>query len=239
MWGMSNVLCLARLAIPAILLLLIGSGCSQLSKLAGDSNQERAEVLIQKAGKSFAESDLRKNADYLKEAAALDPHNRNVWWKLCEAYQLTEELDLAVKACEQQLVLNPSSSSHNGLGLVHLAKKDYARAASEFEKAAANSDTPAIHWNYVWALLCAKQYAKAVPASLRLLDLSKDIKEGGGPVPNPTQNAYEMLGVAYAGTGRQAEAQDAFSKAGEKSCEMGTDKEGDLVLLTCPLIPHV
>ncbi len=206
------------IAVPALVTVLLSAGCSQTSNAENGSKQERAEALIQRAGKSFADSDFRKNLDLLKEAAATDPQNIRVWWKLCEAYQLTEELDLAVKACEQQLTLHPSSISHNGLGLVYLAKKDYAKAASEFEKAASDSDVPVIHSNYVWSLLCSKQYAKAVPASLRLLEFSKD------------SDAYARLGVAYAGTGQSDAARNAFQKAGWKSCEMEKDEKYDLVL---------
>jgi Tfp pilus assembly protein PilF len=206
------------IAIPTLVAVLVSSGCSQASNSENGSKQERAEALIQRAGKSFAGGDFRKNVDLLKEAAATDPQNIRVWWKLCEGYQLTEELDFAVKACEQRLVLDPSPIAHNGLGLVYLAKKDYAKAASEFEKASANTEDPSFYDNYVWSLLCSKQYAKAVPASLRLLELSRD------------SSAYARLGIAYAGAGRQKEARDAFKKAGSESCEMGKDEKDDFIL---------
>jgi Tfp pilus assembly protein PilF len=213
------------IAISVLVTGLVSSGCSQASNPENGSNRERAEALIQRAGQSFAGGDFRKNVDLLKEAAAIDPQNVKVWWKLCEAYQVTEELDLAVKACEQRLTLDPSHIAHNSLGLVYLAKKDYAKAASEFERAAANTDDTSFYSNYVWSLLCSKQYAKAVPAALRLLELSED-----NPQPDTPQDAYERLGVAYSGMGQNDAARDAFRKAGCKSCEMGEDEKHNMVL---------
>jgi Tfp pilus assembly protein PilF len=204
------------IAIPALVLVMVLPGCSQASNAEDGSNQERAENLIRMAGKSFAGGNFRKNADLLKEAAATDPQNIRVWWKLCEAYQLTGELDLAVKACEQQLSLHPSSSSHNGLGLVYLAKKDSAKAASEFEKAAANTDDQSYYSNYVWSLLESKQYERAIPVAQRLVELNKND-------PHELKTAYHWLGIAYMKTGQKDKAQESVRLAYGKNCSMDKD----------------
>ena len=82
-----------RSFVTAAFVLVVSASCgSQTSK------RETSETLIRQAAASFAAGDFQKNADLLSQAAGTDPHNPKVWWKLCEAYQLTEELDLAVKA---------------------------------------------------------------------------------------------------------------------------------------------
>lgn len=206
-----------------VLTLATSSGC-QISNT--ESKSEAAEVLIRQAAASFAASDFRKNADLLKQAADTDPGNRKVWWKLCEAYQLTEEMDLAVKACKQELSLHPSSSSHNGLGLVYLAKKDYPQAASEFEKAASDSTISVIHSNYVWALLESKQYERAVPAAQRLIEVSKT----DPPELKTTQSAYHYLAIAYTKTGQLDKAQEAVHNGYGANCSMEKDDKEDLVV---------
>jgi tetratricopeptide (TPR) repeat protein len=163
----------------------------------------------------------------LKQAADTDPNNRKVWWKLYEAYQLTEEMDLALTACKQELSLHPSSSSHNGLGLVYLAKKDYVQAASEFEKAAADSDVSQIHSNYVWALLESKQYKRAIPAAQRLVEVSK----ADPPELKTTQGAYHYLATAYMKTGLTDKAQEAVRNGYGVGCSMEVgDKPEDSVV---------
>lgn len=104
-----------------------------------DTKREQADALIQKAFERFAEEDFKGNVQVLKEAATIDPTNPKVWWKLCEAYQLTEEMTLAIDACKRNIEINPDGTSHNSLGLVYLAQKNYPHAQQEFEKATASS----------------------------------------------------------------------------------------------------
>jgi Tfp pilus assembly protein PilF len=207
-----------------VLIVAASSGC-QISNT--DSKNEAAETLIRQAAASFAAGDFRKNADLLKQAADTDSNNRKVWWKLCEAYQLTNELDLAVKACKQELSLRPSSSSHNGLGLVYLAKKDWPQAAFEFEKAAGDSNISQIHSNYVWALLESKQFERAIPAAQRLVEVSKT----DPPELKTTQSAYHYLAIAYMKTGRADKAQEAVRSGYGADClmEVGDKPEDSMV----------
>jgi tetratricopeptide (TPR) repeat protein len=205
---------------------MLSSGvvCGGISWLP--SPQAKSEALMRESDESISVSDYKKNLAIMKNAAAVDPENPQVWAKLCEAYGLTGEIDSAIKACEHRITLDPTESPYNSLGLTYEEKKDYASAASAFEKATSHSANAAIQWNFVWALLCSKQYEKAVPAGQRLLEISKNIKEGA-PVPDPQQNAYEMLGVAYKGIGKTKEAQAAFQNAKVQSCEMGKSEKGD------------
>jgi tetratricopeptide (TPR) repeat protein len=101
------------------------------------SNHPKAEALIAEAWKSFLAEDFRRDVDLLKEAAAIDPTNKSVWYQLCQAYEHTREPELAQKACERDVALNQSASSYNSLGLILLEEKDYSHAAPAFEKAAA------------------------------------------------------------------------------------------------------
>jgi len=208
-----------------ILIAAISSGC-QTSNRGDNSKSQVAETLIQQAAASFAAGDFRKNADLLKQAADTDRDNRKVWWKLCEAYQLTEELDLAVKACKQELNLHPSSSAHNGLGLVYLARKEYPQAAIEFEKAAADSNISAIHSNYVWALLESKQYQRAIPAAQRLVEVSKT----DPPELKTTQSAYQYLAIAYMEAGQADKAQEAVHTGYGTNCTMQKGDKQDWVV---------
>jgi Flp pilus assembly protein TadD len=217
---MSTTASLRSVGVVGVLLVCLASAGCQTAK------QKQAQVLMEKASESFAAGDFRKNADFLKQAAEADPKNPIIWARLCEAYQLTEELDLAVKACEQNLNLEEAEMAYNSLGLVYLAKKDYTQAASAFEKAAAQSRVSAVHQNLVWALLGSKQFDKAVPAAQLLVELSK----GDAPELNSTTDAYELLGIAYLGVGQKEKAREAFGKAHMNSCSMGTDEKGDLVV---------
>ena len=204
------------------------SGC-QTFNASANSKRETAETLIRQAAASFAVGDFQKNANLLKRAAETDPNNGKVWWKLCEAYQLTEELDLAVKACKQELSLHPSSSSHNGLGLVYLAKKDYPQAAFEFEKAAADSDISVIHSNYVWALLESKQYERAIPAAQSLIEVSK----ADSPALKSTQSAYHYLAIAYMKTGQANKALEAVRNGYGAGCSMEVGDKPEDAVVSC------
>jgi Tfp pilus assembly protein PilF len=155
---------------------------------AGPSTRrQQADALIQKALERFAAEDFKGNVQILKEAATIDPTNPRVWWKLCEAYQLTEEMNLAIDACKRNLEINPDGVSHNSLGLVYLAQKDYKHAQQEFEKATADSSVPPIvYQNLVFALSGSKQYERAASSAERMIEVS------AGDPPN-IKSGYELL----------------------------------------------
>jgi Tfp pilus assembly protein PilF len=210
----------------SILVVSTSGGCRTSS---ADLKRETSEALIRQAAASFAAGDFRKNADLLGQAADTDPDNPKVWWKLCEAYQLTDELDLAVKACKRELDLHPSSSSHNGLGLVYLTRKDYPQAAAEFEKAAADTSISQIHSNYVWALLESKQYERAIAAAERLVEVSK----ADSPELKTTQSAYHYLAIAYMKTGNAEKAQEAVADGYDAGCSMEVGDKPEDALVRC------
>jgi Tfp pilus assembly protein PilF len=187
---------------------------------SSETKRQQADALIRKALERFATEDFKGNVQLLKEAAAIDPTNPRVWWKLCEAYQLTDEMPLAIQACQQNLKLDPSPLPYNSLGLVYLAQKDYEQAAKAFEKATTDPEPAIIHQNLLWALLGSKQYEKAVPSA-------KGLIEAGGDDPATVKLGYEMLGVAYNKVGQEKQAQDAFDRAGVKSCQLGHNEKGD------------
>lgn len=197
--------------------------------LAERWNRAKADDLISDAGKKLAANDLKGNVQLLTDAARIDPTNPKVWWKLCEGYQLTEELDLALNACKQELKLRPSSSSHNGLGLVYLAGKEYAEAAAEFEKAATDSNISQIHSNYVWALLESKQYERAIPAAKRLVEVSKS----DPPELKTTQSAYHYLAIAYMQTGQTDKAQEAVKNGYGSGCSLEIAEKPEDVMVRC------
>ena len=209
-----------RLALALILL-------SSSTFLACNSQAHECEALIEEAREQFGKGDFRKNADLLAKATSLDPQNGKAWSRLCEAYQLTEELDLAVAACQKRIALGSSDIAFNSLGLVYLAKRDYANAATAFEKAAKGSKTSAIHHNFVWALIGAQQYEKAIPAAKRLIELGAN----DPPELKARQNALELLGIAYQGIGENDKAREAFRQAGFSSCS--TELKDKELILTC------
>jgi Tfp pilus assembly protein PilF len=186
------------------------------------SERDQANALIQKALGRFAAEDFKGNVQLLKEAATIDPTNPRVWWKLCEAYQLTDEMNLAIDACKRNIEINPDGISHNSLGLVYHAQKDYAHAAQEFEKAIADPTVPAIvYQNLLFSLFGSKQYEKATSFAQRLIKASADD-------PSSLKLGYEMLGVAQDEVGRKSEAREAFGKAGFVSCRIGSNDKGEL-----------
>jgi Flp pilus assembly protein TadD len=159
----------------------------QHHETSSSSKRDQADALIQKALERFAAEDFNGNVQLLKEAATIDPTNPRVWWKLCEAYQLTDEMSLAVGACKRNIEINPDRLSHNSLGLVYLAQKDYAHAAQEFEKATADSAAdPIIYQNLVFALNGSKQYEKAALSAERMIEVSAGDRSN-------VKSGYELL----------------------------------------------
>lgn len=150
------------------LLALFVAGCTS----AQSPNRVQADKLIQDAQEKFPESNFKKNVRLLKEAANIDPTNPRVWWKLCEAYQLTEEFDLAIAACKRNIEINPDGLSYNSLGLAYMGKKDFRNAVKAFERAVKDSPEPPEYGNLVWALQSAQQYDKAIAAAQRLVEVS-------------------------------------------------------------------
>ncbi len=194
--------------------------------------RDQADRLISKAGEKLAEGNDKENVSLLKDAAQLDPSNRRVWWKLCEGYQFTGELDLAVSACKRNIEINPSGISYNSLGLVYLAQKDYLQASTAFEIAAKGSQIPGIHGNLVWALAGSGQYQKAISAAQRMAEVS-------ATDPADLGAAYQMLGTIYLKLGQREKAEESFDKLRKvnpswdyKTCEMTTDNKDELHL-TC------
>lgn len=160
---------------------------SSKNEQTDSAKRQEADELIQKALGRFAAEDFKGNVQLLKQAATIDPTNPKVWWKLCEAYQLTDEMSLAIDACKHNIEINPDGISHNSLGLVYLAQKDYAHAQQEFEKATADSSVPPIVYaNLVFALSGSKQYEKAAIAAERMIQVS-------GADPFSLKSGYEQL----------------------------------------------
>lgn len=192
----------------------------------------RADSLINDAHQSNDAKDYRKSIDTLKQAAALAPKYPQVWYELCVTYQYAGEYDLAIQSCQRQVDLNPTAESYAALGWAYWPKHDYAHAASVFQLAVAKSDDPIIQDHYLWSLLGAKQYDKAVPAAERLIEEIK--KDSVSPID--VRTSIECLGVAYSETAQTAKAQEAFREAGVESCRLGFDQSGNLQI-SCQGIP--
>lgn len=195
------------------------------------SKRERADRLIWEAGQKLSEGDKSENTRLLEAATRLDPSNPRVWWKLCEGYQLTEELNLAVAACHRDIELHPSPPSYNSLGLVYLAQRNYLESAKTFEKAIQGSQDPSIYKNLIWALLDSGQYEKALPAAQRLADVSATDPASQG-------SAYQLQGTIYLKLGQKVKAEESFDKLRKldpnwnyKTCELTTDSKNDVHLV--------
>ena len=188
----------------------------------GSMKRWQSDVLINEAGQKFGAGDFKENVRLLKRAADIDPTYPRAWWKLCEGYQLTKELDLAIAACQRNVGLDPTGLSYNSLGLAYDTKKDYDHAAQAYQKAVADSNIPQIHFNFVWALLRLKQYEKIPPAAQRLIESTTDSSE--------ITFGFEAIGIAYKNLGQPTKARDAFQKAHVQSCEMTIQSKDDLAL---------
>ena len=184
----------------------------------------QAEGLMSTARQSRNSKDYRGSVETLKRAAEIAPKNSQVWNELCLAYQLTGEFDLAIESCQQQVNLNPTATSYNSLGWAYWPKHDYLKAASVFEIATAKSDEPIFQDHLLWSLLGAKQYEKAIPAALRLIE---EIKKDGSSSVDMT-SAIECLGVAYSESGQTAKANAIFQQANVTSCKFGFAEDGDM-----------
>jgi Flp pilus assembly protein TadD len=159
----------------------------QHHETSSPSNRAQADALIQKALQKLATENFKGNVQLLKEAATIDPTNPRVWWKLCEAYQLTDEMNLAIDACKRNIEISPDGVSHNSLGLVYLAQKDYAHAVPEFEKATADSAADTfVYQNLVFALTGSKQYEKAALSAERMIEVSTGDRSN-------VKSGYELL----------------------------------------------
>jgi len=195
------------------------------------SKRDEADGLIWEAGQKLSEGNDKESNHLLEEAGQLDPTNPRVWWKLCEGYQFTEQLDLAVAACMRDIELHHSPLSYNSLGLAYLAQRDYPGAAKAFEKAVQGSQDPSIHKNLVWALLDSGEYEKALSAAKRLADVSTTD-------PLNMESAYQLLGTIYLKLGQREKAEESFDKLRKidpkwdfKACELATDTKNELRLL--------
>jgi Tfp pilus assembly protein PilF len=217
----------------SLVFLAILTGCNGFLSLYSPQSAKRvqADALITDAAERLAADDFKGNVRLLKEAAKVDPTYRRAWMKLCEGYQLTEELDLAVESCKHMIELDPSGLSHNSLGLVYLAKRDYSQAAREFEIATKDSQIPIVHYNLVWALLGSGQYEEAVAAARRMIEVSASD-------PSNLRTAYEMLAAAYAKLGQKNKEKEVLERLRTldpslkdiKSCEVKPDAKGELSL---------
>jgi tetratricopeptide (TPR) repeat protein len=195
------------------------------------SKRDEADGLIWEAGQKLSEGKDKENIRLLEEASQLDPTNPRVWWKLCEGYQFTEELDLAVAACKRDVELHHSPLSYNSLGLAYLAQKNYSEAARSFEKAVQGSQDPNIHKNLVWALLGSGQYETALLAAQRLAEVS-------ATDPSNLGSAYQSIGAIYLKLGHKEKAEESFDKLRKldpkwnyKTCELTADDKKDPHLL--------
>ncbi|HKW62887.1 MAG TPA: hypothetical protein VJN89_10105 [Candidatus Acidoferrum sp.] len=197
--------------------------------------REIADTLISDAGSKMRNSDDRGNVDRLKEASLADPVHPQVWRKLCEGYQLVEELDQALDACQQNIKVNPDGLSYNSLGLVYMARKDYVHASQAFQVAAQASGSPQVHSNLVWTLLASGQYERGVPEIEKLIQLLA--REDERLKPDELKEAYSELGFAYHRLGKEKEAQAAYAQIHRidptwpySSCDMKLDAKGEPAL---------
>lgn len=171
---------LTLLALP--LMAFFVAGCKPLQVW----HRMRADELMKQAQEKLREGSFKEEVRLLKEAANIDPANPQVWGRLCDAYQNTEELDLAIAAGKRQIEIHPNGLDYNSLGLAYMAKKDYPSAVMAFETAVKDSPVDAIYGNLVWALQSTQQYDKAIQAAERGVEVS-------GPNPVALSQALETL----------------------------------------------
>lgn len=216
----------------SLLLSALLSGCD-FAKIGNSINKDRANLLISRARESGDAKNYRQSIDTLKQAASLAPKYSRVWYELCNAYGYTAEYDSAIQACQQNVSLEPTAANYNFLGWSYWPKHDYVHAASVFELAVAKSDDPIYQDHYLWSLLGAKEYDKAIPAAQRLIE--KITKDKSSSVKIDT--TYECLGVAYSATGLTSKAQAAFREANVESCSFGFDQTGNMQV-SCKGLKH-
>jgi tetratricopeptide (TPR) repeat protein len=182
--------------------------------IVGDIQHWRANSLIDQAWKNMGTVDRTKNTEQLQQAESISFKNSRIWSRLCGAYRVLEDYDLAIHACKQQIKISQSDDSWFGLGIVYWDMKDYGNAASAFEHASNNSNFDIVHNYFIYSLLLSKQYEKAIPPAQKYLEIWK---------AHPTDevdvdSVRHMLAIAYDGAGRAEKAQEIYRLDHIRSC---------------------
>lgn len=179
-----------------------------VSHLPKSLRREMAGTLISDAVKKEERKDYKANIERLKEAAKMDPTHLKVWWKLCDSYEHTNELDLALDACRHEADLSPDEFSYLSLGDVYMARKEHSLAVQAFETA--GQKDPQFCEVTVRALLVSGQYEEAIPAAQHAIDVSE--VEDERLISDAMRATLKELAFAYQQTGQKKKAQETFKR---------------------------
>ena len=164
----------------------------------------KSSTALQQLGQlELASKNYGKAADYLKRALEVRPNDAAAALSLGQALDLSGNPAGARAALETTLKLNPSQfPARLLLGKVELKLNDLSAAEDQLEA----------------ALLMQPQSAEAQTTLAQVLVAQKKFPEAVQQLEpltrtHPTREVYEVLSKAYAGMGRQREAEKALARA--------------------------
>jgi type IV pilus assembly protein PilF len=190
-------LCLAL----AFLVSVIGCAGNQAER------KRNAEQMLYEGGLALRAGDSNLAIDLLLKAEKEDPENPEIHYNLGIAYYLGKDLvDEAEQQFKEAIRLKPDySEAYNYLGRIYLYRGQTDAAIQCFQKALSNkryNNPEKAYYNLGEAYMIKKEYATAAEQLERAVRLVPDY------VP-----AYALLGQAYEGLRKDADAKRSYRSA--------------------------
>jgi tetratricopeptide (TPR) repeat protein len=172
-----------------VLLIALAAGTLQAQPLVADSKppvqsavpapaaQPKPVITMEMRGDiAMARKMYREAIDYYSE---IQPPTAVIWNKIGIGYHHLMELNLAKKAYERAIKMNPKyPEAINNLGAVYYAQRSYRRATGQYQKALKlTPESASILSNLGTAWFARKKYDKAADCYQRALALDPEIFE--------------------------------------------------------------
>ena len=136
------------------------------------------DSLIEKADEAYMSENLKLAKDYLYEAQRYYDRNQEVLFKLGYICSQQEAYDEAIDFLKSALDIEHDAATHNLLGSIYRAKKEYDSAAESYEAAIRVDELNSVtYFNYANLLLDMKDEQKAALMYQKAIDIDPDFKE--------------------------------------------------------------
>ena len=107
-------------------------------RIPNAEEKKKAESLVQKADKLYAENKYADAVPLYQEALKLNDRESGVWTKLGRVFRLTGEPDKAMRCYQKALEINPKDGSACGnIGVLYHQSGKYVEAIRQYNKALA------------------------------------------------------------------------------------------------------